>query len=118
LQGSEPLNKVTGQTLRSQLGLAFDLAGVVGTMTPAQPLENDLGAAQMDTLAIVRKGLTEWPGDRHIFKRDIQELADIRNVAGQRIAYTGKAAQMFRQFGAELSDRIKFGIPSDVEDAR
>jgi chromosome partitioning protein len=50
--------------LRRQLNLGFELAGVVGTMTPAQPLEAKLGDRQMEALAIVRMGLNEWPRDR------------------------------------------------------
>jgi chromosome partitioning protein len=103
--------------LRRQLNLGFELAGVVGTMTPAQPLDKKLGQAEMEALAIVQRGLTEWPRDRYIFRRDIQERAEIKNVAGRRVAYSGLAAEMFRQLGDELSKRIGYEAMLSVEAA-
>lgn len=104
-------------TLRRQLSLGFELAGVVGTMTPAQPLERQLGRAEQDALAIVRRGLAQWPRDRYIFKRDIQDRADIKHVAGRQLAYAGLAADMFRQFGDELSARIGYEARVSAEAA-
>jgi chromosome partitioning protein len=104
-------------TLRRQLNLGFELAGVVGTMTPAQPLDAELGDKQNDALAIIRMGLNEWPRDRYIFARNIQERAEIRNAAGRRVAYTGLTAEIFRQFGDELSDRIGYRATLGAEAA-
>jgi cellulose biosynthesis protein BcsQ len=103
--------------LRRQLNLGFELAGVVGTMTPAQPLDKKLGPAEMDGLAIVRRGLAEWPRDRYVFERDIQERAEIRKVAGKRVAYHGLPADMFRQLGDELSGRIGYESKLSAEAA-
>ena len=104
-------------SLRRQLNLGFELAGVVGTMTPPQPLDKKLGKAEMDGLAIVQRGLTEWPRDRYIFKRDIQERAEIKNAAGKLIAYSGLAADMFQQFGDELSVKIGYEARLSAEAA-
>ena len=55
--------------LRVRLNLGIELVGVVGTMTPPQPLENALGSRQQDALGIVRAGLSEWPADTYIFQK-------------------------------------------------
>ena len=86
-------------------------------MTPAQPLEKKLSNAERDALAIVQRGLAEWPRDRYIFKRDIQERADIKHVAGRQLAYSGLTADMFRQFGDELSARIGYEARVSAEAA-
>jgi hypothetical protein len=77
-------------------------------MTPAQKLDGKLGDTQTDALGAIRRGLNEWPTprDRYVFKRDIQERAEIRNVAGKHVDYSDIAAEMFEQFGDELSTRI------------
>jgi cellulose biosynthesis protein BcsQ len=104
-------------TLRRQLNLGFELAGVVGTMTPAQPLDAELGDKQKEALAIVRMGIKEWPRDHYIFARDIQERAEIRNAAGRRVVWAGLTAEMINQVGDELSDRIGYRAMLSAEAA-
>jgi cellulose biosynthesis protein BcsQ len=92
--------------IRTQLNQGLELAGVLGTMTSARPLNRSLKRAELDAAAIAKKGLDEWHANRHFFDRDIQDLAAISNEAGRRIAYDGKVSQMFEQFGDELCGRI------------
>jgi cellulose biosynthesis protein BcsQ len=42
--------------LRAKLNPGLELAGVVGTMTPARPLESDLGTPEQAALGIVKRG--------------------------------------------------------------
>ena len=42
--------------LRGKLNPGLELAGVVGTMTPARPLEKDLGTREQAALGIVKRG--------------------------------------------------------------
>jgi len=92
--------------IRRRLNEGLELAGVVGTMTTARPLNNPLKGSELDAVAIAKKGLEQWPVNPHFFQRDIQDLAAISNNAGRKIAYEGKVAQMFDQFGDELCRRI------------
>jgi cellulose biosynthesis protein BcsQ len=97
-------------TLREHMNLDIELAGIVGTMTPAQPLANDLREVQQAALAIVRTGLLQWHGDTHIFDRDIQDLAAIDRTAGQQVIYSeqnNKVFQMFTELGKQVCGRIR-----------
>jgi chromosome partitioning protein len=92
--------------IRQHLNSSLELAGVVGTMTTARPLNRPLRGGELDAVAIAKKGLAEWPVNPYFFKRDIQDLAAIANNAGRRIAYESKVADMFDEFGDELCRRI------------
>jgi chromosome partitioning protein len=92
--------------VRMRLNKSFMLAGVVATMTTARPLGKPLRGSELDAAAIAREGLKEWQISPYFFERDIQDLAAISNNAGRNIAYKGKVAQMFDQFGDELWRRI------------
>jgi cellulose biosynthesis protein BcsQ len=95
--------------LRATLNLGLELAGVVGTMTPARPLEKPLGTPEENALSIVRLGLKQWQASTHVFSRDIQELAAIKNVAGRQNPYDcrGRVTEMFDDFGDEVCGRIR-----------
>jgi len=93
--------------VRTRLNSGLELAGVVGTMTTARPLNRPLRGSELDAVAIAKKGLQEWQTNPHFFETDIQDLAAISNNAGLRIAYVGKVAEMFELFGDELCRRIR-----------
>lgn len=95
--------------LREKFNMGLELAGVLPTMTPARPLASPLGEFEKSALGIVQGALAEWPSDPYIFKRDIQERAAIRNIAGRRMPYFADdlTRQMVNEFGAELCQRIK-----------
>jgi chromosome partitioning protein len=95
--------------LRAKLNLGLELAGVVGTKTPARPLENKLPPIQEEALATVISGLAQWRTNGYVFKRDIQLLASVTRCAGVSNPYFAKedkAQRMFESFGDELSERI------------
>jgi cellulose biosynthesis protein BcsQ len=92
--------------LRSHMNLGIELTGVVGTMTPAQPLGAELRPIQQDALAVVRAGLAEWKGNTYIFDRDIQEVAAISSAAGRSISSDSRVVEMFSALGNELLPRI------------
>lgn len=94
--------------LRSSLNLGIELAGVVATMTTARPLKNSLSQMELDGLARIRRGLSQWRAEGHIFKADIQDVAAIRNRAGYQIPYffDDKVRAMFDGLGNEISQRI------------
>jgi len=94
--------------LKQKLDLGLELAGVVGTKTPARPLEKSLGGPEQAALSIVRSGLTEWHGHAEVFDRDIQQLAAIKNLGGRNRLYNGdaKVRKMFDELGDELCERI------------
>jgi cellulose biosynthesis protein BcsQ len=95
--------------LRSKLNQGLELAGIVGTKTPARPIEKALGPIEQDALGVVRSGLEQWKTNKHIFEIDIQNLAAIRQCAGITNPYFSdhnKVHDMFDIFGDELSERI------------
>jgi cellulose biosynthesis protein BcsQ len=94
--------------LRGKLNPALELAGVVGTMTPARPLESELGRPEQAALGIVKRGIREWQANAHVFGADIQDIASIKNCAGRENPYfsSGKARDMFDALGDELCGRI------------
>jgi chromosome partitioning protein len=94
--------------LRGKLNPGLELAGVVGTMTPARPLERDLGTPEQAALAIVKWGTKEWHANAHVFLADIQDIASIKNCAGRENPYfsSAKAREMFDTLGDELCGRI------------
>jgi chromosome partitioning protein len=94
--------------LRERLNPGLELAGIVGTMTPAQALDNKLKPTEQTALGIIKSSLHEWKGTSHIFKRDIQDRAPIRNAAGRTMAcFDDKLIRkMINEFGDELSERI------------
>jgi cellulose biosynthesis protein BcsQ len=96
-------------TLKQSLGLGLELAGVVGTMTPARPLGKALGPTEVDALGMVRDGLAEWKGDGHIFSMDIQDVAAIKNCAGVSNPYFSatNVRDMFDALGNELCERAR-----------
>jgi cellulose biosynthesis protein BcsQ len=94
--------------LRGRLNPGLELAGVVGTMTPARPLGQDLGVPEQAALGIVNRGIREWQASTHVFDADIQDIAAIKNCAGRENPYfsSAKARDMFDAFGDELCGRI------------
>jgi cellulose biosynthesis protein BcsQ len=94
--------------LRVRLNPGLELAGVVGTMTPARPLGKDLGSPEEAARGIVSRGIREWQASTHVFVSDIQDVAAIKNCAGRENPYfsSPKAREMFDAFGDELCGRI------------
>ena len=94
--------------LRGRLNPGLELAGVVGTMTPARPLGQDLGSPEQAALGIVSRGIKEWQASTHVFDADIQDIAAIKNCAGRENPYfsSPRARDMFDAFGDELCGRI------------
>jgi chromosome partitioning protein len=100
------LRQVAG--LKAHMKLDLSLAGVVGMMTPSQPLTSPLRPANQDALGRVRTSLRrEWRDDEYVFKRDIQERASISNAAGKELSTDAVALQMFKELGDELSSRLR-----------
>jgi chromosome partitioning protein len=93
-------------SLRKNMNLGIELAGVVGTMSPAQPLNAKLRPVQQDALAVVKAGLAEWGASTYIFDRDIQQVAAITDTAGQGISRDAKVKEMFTALGDELLPRL------------
>jgi cellulose biosynthesis protein BcsQ len=95
--------------LRGSLNPGLELAGVVGTMTPARPLGHDLAGPEQAALGIVSRGISEWRASTHIFDADIQDIAAIKNCAGRENPYfsSARAREMFDAFGDELCRRIR-----------
>jgi cellulose biosynthesis protein BcsQ len=94
--------------LRSRLNPGLELAGIVGTKTPARPLGKTLGPTEKDALGSVISGLGQWKTNGHVFEMDIQNLAAIRKCAGSTNPYFSdcNVQAMFDSFGDELSERI------------
>jgi chromosome partitioning protein len=94
--------------LCAKLNPELELAGVVGTMTPARPLEKELGNREQAALAIVKRGTKEWHANAYVFLADVQDIASIKNCAGRENPYfsSGKAREMFDALGDELCGRI------------
>jgi chromosome partitioning protein len=94
--------------IRSDLGLAVDLAGVVGTMTHAMRLTD----AEVDALGSIREQIEKTWGDGHIFVRTVPHTPALGNVAGTGIGYLrpGRAGHVVRtvfdSLGQEVATRI------------
>jgi cellulose biosynthesis protein BcsQ len=75
------------KSIKRDLKLDIDLAGVVGTMTRAL----DLSATEKEALERVREGAAIWGEERdYIFRTTVPRRVDIANAAGGDIAYFGK----------------------------
>lgn len=94
--------------IREKFNTGLELAGVVGTMTPAQPLDKPLGQTELDAVGIVRTGLQQWHARTHYFARDVQERAAIKHAAGREVAYFQDdiVRDMINALGDELCGRI------------
>jgi cellulose biosynthesis protein BcsQ len=92
--------------LRAKFNPALELAGVVGTMTTARPTANPLPEAESAARANVKNSLKQWPSNAYLFDADIQEVAAIRDAAGQSNPYFSDSRGMFDRVGHELCSRI------------
>jgi chromosome partitioning protein len=94
--------------IREKFNTGLELAGVVGTMTPAQPLNKSLGPNELEAVGIVQTGLQQWGADTHYFARDVQERAAIKHAAGREVAYfqDDTVRDMIDALGDELCGRI------------
>lgn len=94
------------RSLKDNLGLPIELAGVVGTMTFQQ---TGLTPAEQDAIGTIRDGLREWGQDGYIFKRSIPRRQIFANLAGEDVGYRKdkQVRTLFNSLGDELSERIK-----------
>lgn len=94
--------------IKSDLGLAVELAGIVGTMTNA----NIPTGPETDALGTIRERMAEWWPEGHVFLRTIPHTAAISNVAGTDIGYLvrgragNKVRGLFDALGQEVATRI------------
>lgn len=103
--------------IKTDLGLALELAGIVGTMTIA----DRLNGAETDALGTIRERMDEWWSSAHIFKRTIPRTAALSNVAGTQIGYLvrGRAGnrvrELFDALGQEVATRIGLSCAPPTE---
>ncbi len=100
---------LTTQNLIKRRNLQLKLAGVVGTMTQVNNLNND----EKDALGSIRDGLTMWNGDRYLFERTIPHSGPFAANAGQigyfssRTSHRNQFRSIFNALGAEVATRIE-----------
>jgi cellulose biosynthesis protein BcsQ len=93
--------------LREKFNSGLELAGVVGTMTTARPVGNPLSGGELGARGTVQNSLRQWPASPYLFRSDIQDVAAIRNAAGQSNPYfVDDEKRMFDLVGDELCSRI------------
>jgi cellulose biosynthesis protein BcsQ len=95
------------QRIKTEFNLAIDLAGVVGTMSNQEALNQ----YETDARGQIEIALHQWPGTRHIFERTIPRTTALSNVAGTEIAYLvggakAKVKTLFNSLGQEVAARI------------
>lgn len=94
--------------IRTDLQLAVELAGVVGTMSMAEKLKPQ----EMDALGTLRESVAkEWPGGT-VLARTLPRMAALANVAGNGIGYLAKGGDgkkvktVFDALGHEVATRM------------
>lgn len=98
------LNRV--KSLKENLNLPIQLAGVLGTMTYRDRLTN----AERDTLGTIKDGLRQWGPDGYVFQRSIPRKNPLANLAGSDIGYRrdDDVRALFNTLGDELCGRIGY----------
>jgi len=96
------LNRV--RALKEGLGLPIELAGVVGTMSYYDALNDD----EKEALATIREGLRQWGPDAHVFERTIPRKKVLADVAGSDVGYlkNREVRTIFDTLGQQVATRI------------
>ena len=93
------------QGVKDDLKLDIELAGVVATMTQMKQLV----PREIDSLALVRRGIEEWDTKRdHVVRQHLPRKADIAAVAGEGVAYnlSGAKGEELRSFFDPIFDEV------------